>query len=170
MPREDAALSPHLRRVFAVVARENIMLRRTILRGFVLSTVAVAMPAFGQNALPLALKGYDPVAYFTDGKPTPGTAAYEITFDGQRYRFASAQHRDLFKANPDKYAPQFGGLCTMNLSRGVRRESDPRNWVISNGNLYVFASETGQQTFAKDAEATAARAAAQLKALKTATQ
>ena len=147
------------------------MLRRTILQGLALTAFAVAMPAFAQDSQPLALKGYDPVAYFTDGKPTPGVAEYEISFDGQRYRFASAQHRDLFKANPDKYAPQFGGLCTMNLSRGVRRESDPHNWVISNGNLYVFASETGQQNFSKDAEATAARAAAQLKALKaTATQ
>lgn len=145
------------------------MLRRTILQGLAAATF-VAVPALAQDIRPLALKGYDPVAYFTDGKPTPGVADYEITFDGQRYRFASAQHRDLFKANPDKYAPQFGGLCAMNLSRGVRRESDPHNWVISNGNLYVFAGETGQQNFAKDAEATAARAAAQFKALKTATQ
>jgi YHS domain-containing protein len=144
------------------------MLRRTILQGLALS--AFAMPALAQDARPLALKGYDPVAYFTDGKPTPGVADYEITFDGQRYRFASASHRDLFKANPDKYAPQFGGLCAMNLSRGVRRESDPHHWVISNGNLYVFAGETGQQNFAKDAEATAGRAAAHFKTLKTSTQ
>jgi YHS domain-containing protein len=146
------------------------MLRRTILQSLAVSIAFAAMPALAQDARPLALKGYDPVAYFTDARPTPGTADYEITFDGQRYRFASAQHRDLFKANPDKYAPQFGGLCAMNLSRGVKRESDPHNWVISNGNLYVFAGETGQQNFAKDAEATAARAAAQFKALKTATQ
>ena len=57
-----------------------------------------------------------------------------------RYRFANARHRDLFKANPEKYAPQFGGSCTMNMSNGVRREADPTVWVISNGNLYVFAS------------------------------
>ena len=56
-----------------------------------------------------------------------------------RYRFANARHLELFKADPDKYAPQFGGLCTMNMSAGVRREADPANWVISNGNLYVFA-------------------------------
>ena len=111
--------------------------------------LASIAPALAQER-PLVLKGYDPVAYFTDGKPTQGSAEYEIVFDGQRYRFASAQHRDLFKANPDKYAPQFSGLCAMNLSRGVKRESDPHNWVISNGNLYVFASETGQQGFAKD--------------------
>lgn len=144
------------------------MLRRTILQGLAFS--ALAMPTVAQNAQPLALKGYDPVAYFTDGKPTPGATQYELSFDGQRYRFASAQHRDLFKASPDKYAPQFGGLCTMNLSRGVKRESDPHNWVISNGNLYVFASEQGQQNFTKDAQATATRAAGHFQAIKSATQ
>jgi len=146
------------------------MLRRTILQGLALSAVAAALPAWAQGTQPLALKGYDPVAYFTDGKPTEGAAQYEITFDGQRYRFASAKHRDLFKANPDKYAPQFGGLCAMNLSRGVKRESDPHNWVISNGNLYVFAGERGAQNFAADAQASAAKAAANWKTLKTATQ
>jgi YHS domain-containing protein len=145
------------------------MLRRTILQGLALSAL-LAAPALAQSTAPLALKGYDPVAYFTDGKPMPGVTEYELAFDGQRYRFVSARHRDLFKANPDKYAPQFGGLCAMNLSRGVKRESDPHNWVISNGNLYVFAGETGQQNFVKDAEATAARASSQWKTLKTATQ
>ena len=146
------------------------MLRRTILlQGLALSAV-LAMPALAPalaQERPLVLKGYDPVAYFTDGKPVQGMAAYEVVFDGQRYRFASAQHRDLFKANPDKYAPQFSGLCAMNLSRGVKRESDPHNWVISNGNLYVFASETGQQGFAKDPATFSAKANANWKSLKS---
>ena len=125
------------------------------------------MPALAQDR-PLVLKGYDPVAYFTDGKPTQGVDPVRARlFDGQRYRFANAQHRDLFKANPDKYAPQFSGLCAMNLSRGVKRESDPHNWVISNGNLYVFASETGQQGFAKDPSTYTAKANANWKSLKT---
>lgn len=141
------------------------MLRRTILQGVVLSAL-LAMPALAQDR-PLVLKGYDPVAYFTDGKPVQGSTQYELVFDGQRYHFASAKHRDLFKANPDKYAPQFSGLCAMNLSRGVKRESDPHNWVISNGNLYVFASETGQQGFAKDPSTYTAKANANWKALKT---
>ncbi len=141
------------------------MLRRTILQGLAISAVLAAMPALAQER-PLVLKGYDPVAYFTDGKPTQGVAQYEVVFDGQRYRFASAQHRDLFKANPDKYAPQFSGLCAMNLSRGVKRESDPHNWVISNGNLYVFASETGQANFSKDPSTFTARANTNWKSLK----
>jgi len=141
------------------------MLRRTILQGLAVSAMLVAMPALAQER-PLVLKGYDPVAYFTDGKPVQGSTQYELVFDGQRYHFASAKHRDLFKANPDKYAPQFSGLCAMNLSRGVKRESDPHNWVISNGNLYVFASETGQQGFAKDSSTYTAKANANWKTLK----
>jgi YHS domain-containing protein len=147
-----------------------MLTRRTILQVLAAAALTVGpLEALAQGE-PLALKGYDPVAYFTAGKPTPGVEQYALVFDGQRYRFASAQHRELFKANPDKYAPQFGGLCAMNLSRGVRRESDPHNWVISNGNLYVFAGERGQQNFTADAEATAARASANFKTLKTATQ
>jgi YHS domain-containing protein len=142
------------------------MLRRTmILQGLALSAV-LAMPALAQNSQSLALKGYDPVAYFTDKKPMQGSPQYDFTFDGQRYLFASAQHRDLFKANPDKYAPQFGGLCAMNLSRGVKREADPNTWMISNGNLYVFAGEPGQQSFKTDPKGYADRATAEWKALK----
>lgn len=144
--------------------------RRTILQvtaaAVLVGTLAAPVGTHAQTA-PLALKGYDPVAYFTEAKPTPGLEQYELLWDGQRYRFASAQHRELFKANPDKYAPQFGGLCAMNLSNGVKRESDPHNWVISNGNLYVFAGERGMQNFAKSPEETAARATANFKTLRT---
>jgi len=63
----------------------------------------------------IALKGYDPVAYFTLSTPTPGMAEYDYVYDGVRYFFANARHRDLFKANPEKYAPQFGGSCANNV-------------------------------------------------------
>ena len=145
--------------------------RRTALRIATFATILMAAngPVLAEPA-PLALKGYDPVAYFTDAKPTPGVEQFELLWDGQRYRFASAQHRDMFRTSPDRYAPQFGGLCAMNLSNGVKRESDPHNWVISNGNLYVFAGERGMQNFSKAPEDYATRAAGHLKALKAATQ
>ena len=141
--------------------------RRTALQitAFAAILLAANGPLLAETA-PLALKGYDPVAYFTDARPTPGREQFELLWDGQRYRFASAQHREMFKTSPDRYAPQFGGLCAMNLSNGVKRESDPHNWVISNGNLYVFAGERGMQNFSKAPDDYAARAAAQLKTLK----
>lgn len=116
----------------------------------------------------LGLKGYDPVAYFTLGRPTLGKAQYEYVYDGVRYNFANAQHLQMFKANPDRYAPQFGGLCTMNMSAGVRREADPTVWVISNGNLYVFAGPGGADRFRQNPAMAATRAAANWKALRNA--
>ena len=115
----------------------------------------------------LALKGYDPVAYFTEARPTPGLPEFEYVWDGQRYRFATAQHRDMFKANPDKYAPQFGGACAMNMANGVRRESDPGNWVISNGRLYVFAGTAGLERFRQDPLNAAQSADANWRTLRT---
>src|SRR4030095_6172377 len=101
----------------------------------VLGQVRAAAQTMPPGSDRIALKGYDPVAYFTLSTPTPGMAELEYVYDGVRYFFANARHRDLFKANPEKYAPQFGGLCTMNMAAGVRREADPTVWVISNGNL-----------------------------------
>ena len=126
--------------------------------------------AFAQSSKPatarLGLKGYDPVAYFTLGTATLGVATYELVWDGVHYRFANAQHREVFRANPDKYAPQFGGQCAMNMANGNRRESDPTVWVISNGHLYVFASAAGSERFRQESEANATRAATNWQTLK----
>jgi YHS domain-containing protein len=99
----------------------------------------LAAPALAQNTR-VVLKGYDPVAYFTDGKPVPGDARYTYDFDDQRYQFASAKHRQMFMADPDKYSPQFSGYCTGSMSRGVRNEGHPEAWVILDGKLYVFGA------------------------------
>jgi len=114
----------------------------------------------------IALKGYDPVAYFTLSTPTPGVAEYGYVYDGVRYYFANARHRDLFKANPEKYAPQFGGNCANNMANGVRRDSDPAVWVIIGDKLYVFAGTAGAERFRKEAETAALKASANWKTLK----
>ena len=76
-----------------------------------------------------------------------------------KYRFASAAHRELFKVNPDKYAPQFGGSCAMNMSNSVQREADPLTWTISDGKLYVFATVLGYDRFRSNPAEAAAKAA-----------
>lgn len=101
----------------------------------------------------LGLKGYDPVAYFTDGRPTQGKPEFEQVFDEARYRFASERHLALFRANPDKYVPQFGGSCAMGMSLGRHLEADPNNWLIADGHLYVFASPNLPDRFRADAAA-----------------
>jgi YHS domain-containing protein len=154
--------------------------RRTIFKVIAAATVAgslaganhvlAQMRATAQTATTgterVGLKGYDPVAYFTVSTPTPGVAEYDYVYDGVRYLFANARHRELFKANPEKYAPQFGGSCAMNMANGVRRESDPTIWVIADGKLYVFAGTTGAGRFRTEADTAAARGAENWKTLR----
>ena len=102
--------------------------------------VAVTLPASAADNIRLVLKGYDPVAYFTESKPVKGDAKYSYEWDEGRYHFVSARHRDMFAGDPEKYAPQFGGYCTGSMSRGVRNEGDPEGWTIKDGRLYVFGA------------------------------
>lgn len=114
----------------------------------------------------IGLKGYDPVAYFTLSTPTPGVAEHDYVYDGVRYFFANTRHRDMFRANPEKYAPQFGGNCANNMANSVRRDSDPTIWVIIADKLYVFAGTAGADRFRKEAETAARKASANWKTLK----
>jgi YHS domain-containing protein len=85
----------------------------------------------------VAVSGYDPVAYFTDGRPVRGTQRFSTTYQGYEYRFASAAHRDAFRANPTRYLPQYGGYCAWAVSQGYTASADPTNWRIVDGRLYL---------------------------------
>jgi YHS domain-containing protein len=99
----------------------------------------------------LAIMGYDPVAYFTEGKPMIGDQQFRHEWDGAIYQFASAEHLALFKADPDHYIPQHYNLCTVMLSRGVKYTADPNNWVVHEGRLYLFGGPNGPSVFLADA-------------------
>ena len=105
---------------------------------------AEAVPATGKR---LALSGYDPVSYFVDGHPEKGSADYPASYDDATYWFKTPEHRATFVADPDHYAPQFRGFCTVTLSRGAKYEADPEAWVIADGKLYVFGSKEGVPVF-----------------------
>jgi YHS domain-containing protein len=122
--------------------------RRTILIGF----MALAIPAWaGDKAAPrLGIKGYDPVSYFTQGRPVKGAPSLHADFDGTRYLFASEANRDAFAANPARYEPQFGGLCATGIAFGKKAESDPTQWAILDGKLYVFSSLEAKEMAVKD--------------------
>ena len=110
------------------------------------------------QGVPLAIRGYDPVAYFTDGRPVRGLPDIEYEWDDYRYRFSSAEHRELFKADPARYAPQFGNFCAMALSKGELVQADPENWLISDGKLYIFGKPEGPELFQKDLAGSVTRA------------
>src|SRR5262245_351110 len=112
-----------------------------------LAMYADALRAAEPGAAPLAIRGYDPVAYFTEGRAAPGAADFEHPWDGYRYRFVSAANRELFKADPLHYAPQFEGTCAMALVLGYKDEADPENWLISDNKLYVFKGPLGPSRF-----------------------
>lgn len=84
-----------------------------------------------------AIRGYDPVAYFTDGKPVEGKEEFVYNWSNANWYFSSKQHLDLFKGNPGKYAPQYGGYCAYGLSRGYKASTVPEAWTIDNGKLYL---------------------------------
>jgi YHS domain-containing protein len=87
------------------------------------------------------LWGYDPVSYFTAGHPEPGSAQFSFPFDDTNYWFASEEHRKMFAADPERYAPQFKAYCALSVARGLKVEADPEAWTIWNGKLYVFGTK-----------------------------
>lgn len=84
-----------------------------------------------------AIRGYDPVAYFTESKPVKGSENFVYTWNNAAWYFSSQQNLNLFKANPEKYAPQYGGYCAYGLSRGYKASTVPEAWTIDNGKLYL---------------------------------
>lgn len=115
-------------------------------------TLALALPALGlasraRAAEPavfqqggLALGGTDPVAYFTQGAPVMGDRALATDWMAARWTFASAENRDAFVADPERYAPAFGGYCAFAASRGYLAPTIPEAWRIYEGRLYLNAT------------------------------
>lgn len=98
----------------------------------------------------LAVQGYDPVAYFTDGKPVKGTKEFETEYKGATFRFASAANLAKFKADPEAYAPQYGGYCAWAVSQGYTAKGDARNWKIVDGKLYLNYNTSVQKKWEAD--------------------
>ena len=123
----------------------NIQLRTIPLVVATAIFFSMAMPSLAgaksevyKNWQGIAIKGYDPVAYHKEGKPVKGSNKYELTWKDAKWRFASAEHRDLFKTNPETYAPRYGGYCAWAVSQGYTASVDPENaWTIFEGKLYL---------------------------------
>jgi YHS domain-containing protein len=89
-----------------------------------------------------AIRGYDPVAYFTDNKPVKGQHQFAAEWKGQTWYFSSAKNKMVFTASPGTYAPQYGGFCAFGMSRGYKATSDPYAYNIVDGKLYLLYSRT----------------------------
>ena len=119
-----------------------------------------------KNETRIALDGYDPVAYFTDGRPVKGSEELAFAYDDAAYFFKTTEHRAMFAADPDRYAPQYAGYCTIAVSMGMKADPDPEAWVISDGKLFVFASKKRVPIFAQDPAAIVSKADANWTALR----
>jgi len=105
----------------------------------------------------VAINGTDPVAYFTEGAPVAGTAAFAVDWMGARWLFASDETQAAFAEQPDRYAPRFGGYCAWAVSRGYIAETVPEAWTIHEGRLYLNASLRIRRRWERDIPGNIAR-------------
>ena len=133
---------------------------------FITLTLALlVLPVFAQAKALLnlgktgvAIQGYDPVAFFTDHKPVKGDPKYPVKHDGAIYLFTSKEHRDLFRENPAKYEPEFGGYCAYGVSRNKLVEIDVEAFQIVDGKLLLQYSKGVRDDFNKDQSSNLAKA------------
>ncbi|MCH9809298.1 MAG: YHS domain-containing protein [Alphaproteobacteria bacterium] len=100
----------------------------------------------------VAVGGYDPVAYFTAGKPVKGKSTLTHEYQGATWRFSSEQNLAAFKSEPAKYAPQYGGYCAWAVSQGYTAKGDPNAWKVVNGKLYLNYNRSVQRTWQRNAK------------------
>jgi enamine deaminase RidA (YjgF/YER057c/UK114 family) len=114
----------------------------------------VLVPAARSEEPRLSISGYDPVAYFTDGKPVQGKTEFEYLWHRLRWRFANDAHRELFAKNPDRYTPQYDGYCAMGVAWSDPHKDtvDPAAWAIVDGKLYLTHTVRGLDDWRENAD------------------
>jgi len=138
------------------------MNRRAILLG-IAAMPLVAGPAWAAKPAVfavdgLAIRGYDPVAYFKENQPVMGDAAYAAEWQGATWHFASAANRDAFVAAPQDHAPQYGGYCAYAVSKGGIATTQPDTWTVHDGRLYLNYNLTVRDIWRQDVAGNVARA------------
>lgn len=108
-------------------------------------TLQATLPAVADGTQPtsmpehVAIQGYDVVSYFTDGKAVKGSSEISLPFDESKWQFANTSHKEMFAADPDRYLPQYGGMCAGGMAMGVSVPANPDNWMIVDGKLYMIS-------------------------------
>jgi len=123
---------------------------RAILAAFLLALACSVQAQNNVDSSGVALKGYDPVAYFTEGKPVQGRPELTASHEGAAYRFANAANRDAFAAAPGKYAPQYGGHCAYGMASGYKAPIEPDAWTIVEGKLYLNYNQSVRSRWSAD--------------------
>lgn len=113
------------------------------------AVIAKSAPVYAGILEGVAVGGYDPVAYFTEGKPVMGSKDITLQHEGVTWRFTSVANRDAFKADPSKFAPQFGGYCAYAVSQGYTAKGDPQAWSIVGGRLFLNYNKSVRRDWEK---------------------
>jgi hypothetical protein len=98
----------------------------------------------------LAIGGYDPVAYFAEQKPVRGSPEFQFVHRGSRFQFASDAHRQTFIADPDKFAPQYGGYCAYGMAKGYKAKIDPAAFTVVDGTLFLNYNDSVRAQWLSD--------------------
>ncbi len=134
--------------------------RRTAIVAFVVSAALAPIPAAAAEKDPifatrgdLAIRGYDPVAYFTEGEAVKGRKEFTLGWQGADWRFASEENRNLFADDPEKYAPQYGGYCAWAVSRNYTAPTDPDAFTVVGDKLYLNYNRKIMEQWLEDRDA-----------------
>jgi YHS domain-containing protein len=122
----------------------NWNVRRAVLAAALLLFASI-VPAFAGEFFEedgVAIRGYDPIAYFAEMKPVKGLAEFHAEYQGSTFYLSSVAHRDTFTASPDKFAPQYGGYCAFGMAKGYKAVIDPDAFTVVGDKLYLNYSET----------------------------
>ncbi|RRB03982.1 YHS domain-containing (seleno)protein [Larkinella rosea] len=123
--------------------------RLTAILLFVVTTTFAQKPAiFSKDDK--AIGGYDPVGYFTEGKPVMGSSDFTWSWQGANWQFASEKNRTAFKAEPERFAPQYGGYCAFGMSRGYKAPTEADAWTIVDNKLYFNYNQKVRTEWDKD--------------------
>lgn len=113
---------------------------------------ACTAPQPGGDTVSLGAEGYDVVAYFTEEKAVTGESAHTVRWNGREWRFASAEHRRMFRADPGRYAPEYDGHCAWMLSQGRLSRGRPQHWAIHEGHLFLNCNAEVHERWLQDRE------------------
>ncbi len=133
------------------------MREQTVSSGSTLAALLLVLflvPAFAKEPVYAtsagAIRGYDPVAYHEEGRPLKGSAEHSVEWQGAEWLFASAENREKFEQDPERYAPQYGGYCAYAVAQGTTATIDPEAWSIVEGKLYLNYSTSVHNRWRKD--------------------
>ena len=144
--------------IFAGIALDNLPQLRALRKPFATAFAALVLAGCGtthatietERGEQLMLLGYDPVAYFTEGRPVRGTSALAAAHEGRTYYFSRAANREAFVAAPARFEPQYGGFCSNGAPYAVKLGSDPTEFEIRDGRLFIFGDILGHEYWKLD--------------------